>query len=69
MSTVFKLLKFYIMMLMVVWVAAMVSAMMNAGMMMGKKMGMHNMKGKWQKMAHMQEKACEEMEREKGSMP
>lgn len=65
----FKLLKFYIMMLMVVWVAAMVSAMMNAGMMMGKKMGMHNMKGKWkEKMGHMQEKACEEMEREKESM-
>jgi len=65
-TTVFKILKFYIMMLMVVWVAAMVSSMISAGMMMGKRMGMHNMKQKWhQKMGHMQEKACEEMEKEK----
>lgn len=63
-------MKFYIMMLMVVWVAAMVSAMMNAGMMMGKRMGMHRMKGMWQeKMGHMKERACEEMEKEERSMP
>lgn len=66
----FKLLKFYIMMLMVVWVAAVVSTMMNAGMMMGKRMGMHGMKGKWkEKMGHMQERACEEMEKGKEEMP
>ena len=60
-----KLMKFYIMMLMVVWVAAMVSAMMSMGTMMGKKMGMHRMKGMWkEKMGQMQEKACEEMEKE-----
>ena len=70
MSTVFKLLKFYIMMLMVVWVAAMVSAMMNAGVMMGRKMGMHRMKGMWQeRMGHMKEKAREELEKEESSMP
>jgi hypothetical protein len=61
-----KLMKMYIMMLMVVWVAAIVSAMVSGGMMMGKKMRMHRMKGMWkEKMGQMQEKACEEMEKEK----
>jgi hypothetical protein len=61
-------MKFYIMMLMVVWVAAVVSAMVSGGMMMRKR-AMHRMKGMWRdKMGQMQEKACEEMEREKEPM-
>ena len=59
-----KLMKLYIMMLMVVWVAAAVSAMVSGGMMMRKKMGMHRMKGMWkEKMHEMEEKACEGMEK------
>lgn len=60
-----KLMKLYIMMLMVVWVAAAVSAMVSGGMMMRKKMGMHRMKGMWkEKMHEMEEKACEETKKE-----
>ncbi len=67
-GTLQKLLKFYILMLMVVWVAAAVSAMMSAGMMMGKKMGMHRMKGMWkERMGRMRERTSEEME--KGEPP
>lgn len=60
----FKLLKLYIMLLMVVWVAAMVSAMMNAGIMVGKKVGLRRMKGLMhERIGQIREKACGEMEK------
>ncbi len=64
-TTVFKLLKLYIMLLMVVWVAAIVSAMMSAGLMAGRRIGLRRMKGLMhERMRQAHEKACGEMERE-----
>ncbi|MBI0582948.1 MAG: hypothetical protein ISF22_01840 [Methanomassiliicoccus sp.] len=61
----FKLMKLWIMMVLVVWVAAAVSAMVSGGM-MRMKGKMPGMKEKYQnKWSHMMEKPCEEMEEAK----